>query len=221
MNKVKIIIFTVILLFSVYKIIDNKNLDIQDNIYVVSPKEVEKDDISNNIENKEINEAKENLTTENINKKTITIFISGEVKNPGVVTIDSEKRLSDAVDKLGGTTEHADLNKINLATKLTDESHYIIPKIGDSIEDYSNEDIENNESNNLENKSNLININKASIEELDKLPGVGEATANKIVNYRDEKGKFNSIEDIKNVNGIGEKKYEELKNLISIEWHIH
>jgi len=222
MNKLKIIIFTVILLFSVYKIIDNKNLDIQDNMYIVSPKEVEeKQDIPNSIDNKEPNEVKESLTTENINKKTITIFISGEVKNPGVVTIDSEKRLSDAVDKLGGTTEYADLNKINLATKLTDESHYIIPKIGDSIENYNNEEIESNESGKLENKSNLININKASIEELDTLPGIGEATANKIVNYRDEKGKFNSIEDIKNVNGIGDKKYEELKNLISIEWHIY
>ena len=61
--------------------------------------------------------------TENINKKTITILISGEVKNPEVVTIDSEKRLSDAVYKLGGTTEHADLNKINLKLQATNESH--------------------------------------------------------------------------------------------------
>jgi len=76
MNKLKIIIFTVILLFSVYKIIDNKNLDIQDNMYIVSPKEVEeKQDIPNSIDNKEPNEVKESLTTENINKKTITIFI--------------------------------------------------------------------------------------------------------------------------------------------------
>ena len=69
----------------------------------------------------------------------------------------------------------------------------------------------------LNNKNNLININTASIQELDTLPGIGEATANKIVNYREEKGKFNSIEEIKNVNGIGDKKYEELKTLISIE----
>ena len=77
------------------------------------------------------------------------------------------------------------------------------------------------EANNLKadiaNKNNLININTASIQELDTLPGIGEATANKIVNYREEKGKFNSIEEIKNVNGIGDKKYEELKTLISIE----
>ena len=63
-------------------------------------------------------------------------------------------------------------------------------------------------------KNNLININTASIQELDTLPGIGEATANKIVNYREEKGKFNSIEEIKNVNGIGDKKYEELKQML-------
>ena len=220
MNKLKIIIFISILLFSIYKIIDNKNLDIQDNVYIVSSKEVEeRKDISNSVDNEEPNEVKGSLSTENMNKKTITIFISGEVKNPGVVTIDAEKRLSDAIDELGGTTEDADLNKINLAIKLEDESHYIIPKIGDDLENYNNASIETNVSNNLNSKSNLININTANIQELDTLPGIGEATANKIVNHREKNGKFNSIEEIKNVNGIGDKKYEELKDLISIEWY--
>lgn len=218
MKKWKIIVFILVLLFSIYKIIDNKNLDIKDNSYIVSQSEInDKESISNNISDEKDNQEKENIKIENTNKKTITVFISGEVKKPGVVTIDAEKRLSDAVDELGGTTENADLNKINLATKLKDESHYIIPKIGDNLENYNNETLENDIANNSDNKNNLININTASIQELDTLPGVGEATANKIVNYREEKGKFNSIEEIKNVNGIGDKKYEELKTLISIE----
>ncbi|WP_290459812.1 DUF655 domain-containing protein [Romboutsia ilealis] len=218
MKKCKIIIFMMILLFSIYKIIDNKNLDIKDNAYIVSQSEVrEEESISNNISDEKDNQGKEQIKIENINKKTITVFISGEVKNPGVVAIDAEKRLSDAVNELGGTTENADLNKVNLAVKLKDESHYIIPKIGDNLESHNKETFENNIENDLNNKNNLININTASIQELDALPGVGEATANKIVNYREEKGKFNSIEEIKNVNGIGDKKYEELKTLISIE----
>lgn len=218
MNKWKIVVFTLVLLFSIYKIIDNKNLDIKENAYIVSQSEVyEKESVSNNTSDEKDNQEKEKITIENTNKKTITVFISGEVKNPGVVTIDAEKRLSDAVDELGGTTENADLNKINLATKLKDESHYIIPQIGDNLESYNNENPGNDIVNNLNNKSNLININTASIQELDTLPGVGEATANKIINYREEKGKFNSIEEIKNVNGIGDKKYEEIKDLISIE----
>lgn len=218
MKKCKIIIFIMILLFSIYKIIDNKNLDIKDNVYIVSQSEVrEEESISNNISDEKDNQGKEQIKIENTNKKTITVFISGEVKNPGVVAIDAEKRLSDAVNELGGTTENADLNKVNLAVKLKDESHYIIPKIGDNSESHNKETFENNIENDLNNKNNLININAASIQELDALPGVGEATANKIVNYREEKGKFNSIEEIKNVNGIGDKKYEELKTLISIE----
>ncbi len=218
MKKCKIIIFIMILLFSIYKIIDNKNLDIKDNVYIVSQSEVrEEESISNNISDEKDNKEKEQIKIENTNKKTITVFISGEVKNPGVVAIDAEKRLSDAVNELGGTTENADLNKVNLAMKLKDESHYIIPKIGDNSESHNKETFENNIENDLNDKNNLININAASIQELDALPGVGEATANKIVNYREEKGKFNSIEEIKNVNGIGDKKYEELKTLISIE----
>ena len=69
---------------------------------------------------------------------------------------------------------------------------------------------------NSKSESNKININLATIKELEDLPGVGEATANKIVRYRDENGNFKSIEEIKNVNGIGDKKYEDLKELISI-----
>ena len=158
MKKWKIIIFVLILLFSIYKVIDSKNLDIKDNVYIVSQSDVhEKESISNNISDENDNQEKEKIKVENINKKTITVFISGEVKNPGVVTIDAEKRLSDAVNELGGTTENADLNKVNLAMKLKDESHYIIPKIGDNLESYNSETFENDIENDLNNKNNLIN----------------------------------------------------------------
>ena len=220
MAKLKIIIFVLILLFSIYKVIDSKTVDIKDSVYIVSQSDIhEKESVSNSISDEKYNQGKEQIKIENTNKnkKTITVFISGEVKNPGVVTIEAEKRLSDAVNELGGTTENADLNKVNLAMKLEDESHYIIPQIGNNLESYNNETFKSDIESDLNNKNNLININKASIQELDTLPGIGEATANKIVNYREEKGKFNSIEEIKNVNGIGDKKYEELKTLISIE----
>ena len=213
----KTLIFILILSFSIYKIIDDKSLN--DNIYIVSDSE------TNNKELIEDNIAEDSSENANVDKNinideannTITVFVSGEVNNPGVVTIESEKRLSDVVEILGGTTENADLNKVNLAMKLEDESHYIIPKIGESVEIYS-DDMPINSNEIIENeKSNLVNINKATIQELDTLPGIGEATANKIINYRDENGEFKSIDEIKNVNGIGDKKYEELKSLISIE----
>ena len=217
MKKCRIIVFIIVLLFSIYKIVDYRILDNQDNIYIVSEQNNEKETISNSVYNEVDNKEKDKEIIQTTNKKTITVFISGEVKNPGVVTIDIDKRLSDAVDRLGGITENADLNKVNLAIKLKDESHYIIPKIGENLEGYTNINSENDMKNNLNEKNNLININTASKKELDELPGVGESTANKIVNYREENGKFNSIEEIKNVNGIGDKKYEELKKLISVE----
>jgi competence protein ComEA len=114
-------------------------------------------------------------------------------------------------------TESADLNKINLAMKLKDESHYIIPKLGENNESYSNNIFESNTQSSTNIQSNLININNANAAQLDTLPGIGEATANKIINHREENGLFKSIEEIKKVNGIGDKKYEEIKSLISIE----
>ena len=213
----KITIFILILLFSTYKIIDNKNLN--DNIYVVSENEINnneliEDNIGENSSEKEDIDKKVNIDEVN---NTITVFVSGEINNPGVVTIESEKRLSDVVEILGGTTENADLNKVNLAMKLEDESHYIIPKIGENVEVHSNyTSVDSNEIIQDE-KSNLVNINKATIQELDILPGIGEAIANKIINYREENGQFKSIDEIKNVNGIGDKKYEEIKSLISVE----
>lgn len=220
MKTGKIIIFILILLFSIYKIIDNKNINLRENVYIVSESEVNnKETVSNDVV--EVDNKKEDnyneINIEKYDKKMITVFISGEVNNPGVVTIDSEKRLSDAIDVLGGITESADLNKINLAMKLKDESHYIIPKLGEYNELHSGAILENNTQSSTNIQSNLININNANAAQLDTLPGIGEVTANKIINHREENGLFKSIEEIKKVNGIGDKKYEEIKNLISIE----
>lgn len=209
-------IVVVIIIVATIGIFFSKNLDIDENVNVVSESEQEKIQYveSNNDKLEEEKESDKNNKKVNQNIiKEVTIFISGEVNNPGVVTINSDKRLADAVNKLGGFTQDADLNKINLAMKIEDEKHYIIPKIGENIE-ISNDD------NNLDIKgeeNNLVNINEADIKELDSLPGVGEATATKIINHREENGKFKAIEEIKNVNGIGDKKYENIKDMITIK----
>lgn len=215
-----IIVFSLIIILSIGTIIYKQGKSIKDNVYVVSDSEENiKETISNNEEEK--NKHIENIKVEKENKSeknnTATIYISGEVNSPGVVTINIDQRLSDAVDKLGGLTKDADFNRINLAMKIEDEKHYIIPKIGEELEVISEQldTLKNSDENN-----DKVNINTATIQELDSLPGVGEATANKIVNYREENGKFKSIEEIKNVNGIGEKKYKDLKDVICTNWHI-
>ncbi len=211
----KISIFLIVLFLGIGYMIYKSNLNINENIYVVSESKennkqlVNEKQSSEELSNKDI-KRDDNKIEKNI--IMITIHISGEVNNPGVVNIESDKRLSDAVDKLGGITENADLNNINLAMKIEDAKHYIIPKLGEEIK--SNEVINYENQNNSD--SNKININKATVEELDKLPGVGQATASKIINYRDENGDFKSIEELKNVNGIGNKKYEQIKDEITL-----
>ncbi|MCC3867606.1 helix-hairpin-helix domain-containing protein [Terrisporobacter mayombei] len=166
----------------------------------------------------ETTQEKEIKKEENITNKNITVYISGEVSKPGIVTLNEGDRLATAVEKVGGTTKKADLSGVNMAIKVQDEMHYIIPKIGEVVKENTSQVIsDDNINQNKSWKASQININIATIEELDTLPGVGEATANKIVNHRSENGDFKSIEEIKNVNGIGDKKFEDMKDLICVK----
>ena len=161
-------------------------------------------------------------STNNSTTTEVTVYISGAVKTEGVITMSSEDRLSDAIKVMGGIVEGADMNAINLAEKLVDGKHYIIPKQGEQIpadvnigggtSGASTQTAGGSE----QGQGGLVNLNTATIEQLDTLPGVGEATANKIITYREENGGFKSIEDLKNVKGIGDKKFEEIKGNICV-----
>ena len=138
----------------------------------------------------------------------IAVYITGEVVNPGVYYIDENLRLDDLVKECGGLTSQADLSEINLAEKLNDSDKIDIPKI--AIEEENEEDnIENNDDN------DLININKASKDELKTLNGIGDTLADNIIEYR-KNNKFNTIEDILEVNGIGKSKFENIKEYICV-----
>ena len=205
-NKKKIYIFLLILFICPISLFVKDKLSSKEEVYVLTDENNTLED--NQSSNEEIEELKKE---DNIDNKEITVYISGEVKKAGIVILKSGDRLATAVEKLGGTTNKADLNKVNLAMKVDDEQHYIIPKIGEEVSEESVE-VTNKEVSSQE--SSKININTATIEELDTLPGVGEATANKIVNHRSENGEFKTVEEIKNVNGIGDKKFENIKELI-------
>lgn len=140
--------------------------------------------------------------------KEIIVHVSGKVKNPGIVKLSSGSRLNDAIEKAGGLLKEADVDQINLASIINDGEKVYVPKIGEKIQPIV--------SNTSSNSNSLININFASEQELDKLPGVGPATAKKIIEYRTGKGKFKKIDDIKNVGGIGQKKFDNLKKYITI-----
>lgn len=140
----------------------------------------------------------------------IAVYITGEVNSPGVYYVDSEYRLNDLVNLCGGLTENADVTDINLAEKLNDSDKIDIPKKTKNVYESTDNDEISNENN------GLININKASKEELKSLNGIGETLANNIIEYR-KNNKFEIVEDILNVNGIGNSKYEAIKEYICVK----
>lgn len=151
---------------------------------------------------------------ENVERKDdrITIHITGDVNYPGVVVLENGARIVDAIEAAGGETGEADLDKLNLARILNDGDKVYVPNKNDiNTEEMILEDESEN------NKQATININTASIEELIKLPGIGEATATKIVEYRKQNGKFKTIEELKNVAGIGNNKFETIKDKIRVK----
>lgn len=143
-------------------------------------------------------------------KKTKKVHISGEVNKAGVYEIEDDDRLDDLVKKAGGLTENADLNSINLSMILEDEMRIIIPNINDADKNIDPMPLMDSTD------DEKININTASKEELMTLPNIGEKRADSILEYR-ENNKFKKIEDIKNVSGIGDKFFEQMKDLIKTD----
>ena len=195
----------------------------------------------NNLETTEVNTNQEN---EQIYKNTessekIYVYITGEVNSPGVVLLNNGSRIIDAIEAAGGVTDKANITKVNLVYILQDGMKINIPNQNDlknnenfeyitmsSGDEKNDANINNSASNTSSEKSSsnkesafkisVVNINTATQTELETLPGIGPSLALKIINYRKENGKFSSIEDIKNVSGIGDAKFENIKNYIKV-----
>lgn len=165
-------------------------------------------------------ESETNDERRELEDKEIIIHVTGAVKKQGIVKIKEGSRISDVIDIAGGINDKADLSKINLAYIVQDGQKIYVPSMDDKEDvDTIMEDAGVNvikDGVNSSNKEGKININKASQTELETLSGVGTSTALKIINYRNENGDFKTIDDIKNVPGIGEAKFENIKNDICI-----
>lgn len=136
----------------------------------------------------------------------IVAHIVGEVKKPGVYTIKKGARIVDLVDTAGGFTPEADYESINLAAYVEDAQQVIIKNV--------NQKVDKSENTSQNSSVTLININTAEKEELKALSGVGDVLAESIINYREKNGGFKTIAEIKNVSGIGDKIYEDIKDNI-------
>ena len=172
--------------------------------YYWSEKEPEEYDINNIVQTQ----------AENIEPEKIIIHISGAVINPGIIKLQAGERIADAIEKAGGCTQEADLKNVNLAYVVQDGTKIYIPSIGEESENI----IETNAGSGVlaDGKENVkVNINTASLIELQEIPGVGETTAQKIIDYREKNGKFTNVEDLKNVSGIGDAKFANMEQYVS------
>lgn len=179
---------------------------------------------------------KEEIITDTNQKETIFVDIKGAVVTPGVYEIESNKKVIDVITLAGGLTEYADTSLINLAKKVTNEMVVII-YTKEEVEKAKQEEpiikiiekecicpeikndscLENSKENTKEEtNSKKVNINTATLEELQSLDGIGESKAKSIIKYREEHGIFVKIEDLLNISGIGESLYESIKENITI-----
>ena len=172
-------------------------------IYAINNTKENSEEIYESLEIVEDSEHKEE-------KEKIKVHIAGAVVTEGLVELEEGARVEDAIKGAGGTTINANMKDVNLAQKLQDGQKIYIPK-QDEEEKYK---IENNN----ENISNVgkININTATQTELELLTGIGPSMAGKIISYRNKNGNFKSIDEIKEVSGIGEAKFEMIKEEITI-----
>lgn len=156
-------------------------------------------------------------------KSPLAVHVIGAVPRPGLYEFVEGARVQDAIDAAGGLLASANVESINLAALLEDGQQLNIPYHAgeEPVEDNSSSlDLPNDNEEAITEDENtdtdLVNINTATLEELDALPGIGPTIAQRIIDYRDENGPFNTIEDIMNVSGIGVSTFDEIKDLITV-----
>ena len=152
-----------------------------------------------------------NQKEEVVEKDLITVDVKGAVKSPGIYDLPVGSRVNDAVQKAGGLTDNADSKSINLAQKISDEALVYVPTKGED----TSQATQSNVSNSKENKK--VNLNKASLEELKQVKGLGAKRAQDIIDHRDSNGKFKSVDELKKVSGIGAKTIEKLKEYVTVD----
>lgn len=164
-----------------------------------------------------INNQSEVENKENEDNSSKMCQIDGCVNKPGVYSFKKDDRIKDIIDLAGGFTKDADTKSVNLAMKLKDEMKIFIPSKNEISKLQNHNTEKNSQIVTLKdnNSTNLVNINTADSDKLQTLPGIGPSKAKKIIEFR-EKNQFKKIEELKNVDGIGEKTFESLKSLITI-----
>lgn len=139
---------------------------------------------------------------------SVIVYVTGKVRRPGVLALPTGSRVVDAVEAAGGVKKGADPGGVNLARRLVDGEHIIVgadAPAGGGAQPSSQPD-----------GGGVVNLNTATVEQLNTLPGVGEVLARRIIDFRDAHGGFGSVEQLRQVSGIGEKKFAELRDKVTV-----
>ena len=164
---------------------------------------VSKDSVSENEVKKE----------EPVEQDLITVDVKGAVKAPGIYDLPVGSRVNDAVQKAGGLTEQADSKSLNLAQKVSDEALVYVPTKGEeAASQQTGSGVASSTS-----KEKKVNLNKASLEELKQVKGLGGKRAQDIIDHREANGKFKSVDELRKVSGIGAKTIEKLKDYVTVD----
>jgi len=147
----------------------------------------------------------------------VTVDVKGAVKKPGVYQLQSNSRVHDALEKAGGLTDEADLKSVNQAQKLSDEAVVYVAKVGENAVDVTTSAPASATSGTGQAKSALVNLNTATEADFQTISGIGQKRAQDIIAYREANGRFKSVDDLKNVSGIGAKTLEKLKEYVTVD----
>ncbi len=152
----------------------------------------------------------------------LRVYITGAVITPDVYLLPPRSIVKDVIALAGGLTAEADWERFNQALELKDQQHIHIPRIGEkdappAVQDGITHGNQPNQSNESATPTGLINLNTASLEQLDSLPQIGPVMAQRIIDYRDSHGSFKTIEEITQVSGIGDSTFNKIKDLITVE----
>ena len=150
---------------------------------------------------------------EPVEQDLITVDVKGAVKSPGIYDLPVGSRVNDAVQKAGGLTEQADSKSLNLAQKVSDEALVYVPTKG---EEAASQQAGSGTAYSTS-KEKKVNLNKASLEELKQVKGLGGKRAQDIIDHREANGKFKSVDELKKVSGIGAKTIEKLKDYVTVD----
>ncbi|WPX09957.1 helix-hairpin-helix domain-containing protein [Anaerocellum danielii] len=212
-EKIMIIIIVILLALNIYQYFTHNSFSDKSSGEVLT---FESQEGNNDI----INSENERTAETNVqgSQQKYAVYVCGNVKNPGVYELLPGSRINDALNMAGGALPGSDLNSINLAEKIADGQKIYIPKIGEvQLHSSLSSSTGGTAQNTMSAGGGKININTATKEELKTLDRIGDKLAERIIEYRQKHGPFKSIEEIKNVNGIGEKIFESIKDSITVQ----